>query len=151
MADRNPTSGRRAVPGDYIEIAAHQRNALYELVLDRLSGVGDISTELNNKDYAAAERIATRFGEDFRLMRDLGWDPNDDRETVRLTMPPLDLVRIAKRLRDDARGGIAGLEHERDSVGPPKFIEGYRIIQETCEDILMGVPAELDPGEDESA
>jgi hypothetical protein len=51
-------------------------------VLDCLSGVGDISTELDNKDYAAAERIATWFSEDFRLMRDLGWDPNDDRETV---------------------------------------------------------------------
>ena len=148
MADRNPTSGRRAVPADHIEIAAHQRDALYELVLDRLSGVGDISTELGNKDYAAAERIATRFSEDFRLMRDLGWDPNDDRETVELTLPPLELLRIAKRFRGDARGGIAGLEEERDSVGPPKFIEGYRIVQETCEDILMAVLADLDPGEE---
>ena len=139
------------MPRSNIAIATHQRDALYELVLDRLSGVGDISTELDNKDYAAAERIATRFSEDFRLMRDLGWDPNDDRETVELTLPPLELMRIAKRLRDDARGGIAGLEEERDSVGPPKFIEGYRIVREACEDILMAVLAELDPGEDEPA
>ncbi|HWM63992.1 MAG TPA: hypothetical protein VNP96_08405 [Solirubrobacterales bacterium] len=139
------------LPADHIEIAAHQRDALYGLVVDRLSGVGDISLALDNKDYAAAERIATRFGEDFRLMRDLGWDPSDDRETVELTLPPLELMRIAKRLRDDARGGIAGLEEERDSVGPPKFIEGYRIVRETCEDILMAVLADLDPGEDEPA
>jgi len=65
MANQNPTSGRQTVPGDHIEIAARQRDALCELVLDRLSSIGDISTELKNKDYAAAERIATRFGEDF--------------------------------------------------------------------------------------
>jgi hypothetical protein len=135
-----------------IKIAAHQRDALYELLRDRISAVGDIWTALDrNEDYATAERLATRFGEDFRLMRDLGWDPNDDRETVELTVPPLDLMRIAKRLRDDARGGIAGLEEERDSVGPPEFIEGFRVVRETCEDILMAVLAELDPGEDELA
>lgn len=135
-----------------IKIAAHQRDALYELLRDRISAVGDIWTALDrNEDYATAERLATRLGEDFRLMRDLGWDPNDDRETVELTVPPLDLMRIAKRLRDDARGGIAGLEEERDSVGPPEFIEGFRIVRETCEDILMAVLAELDPGEDEPA
>jgi len=135
-----------------IKIAAHQRDALYELLRDRISAVGDIWTALDrNEDYATAGRLATRFGEDFRLMRDLGWDPNDDRETVELTMPPLDLMRIAKRLRDDARGGIAGLEEERDSVGPPEFIEGFRVVRETCEEILMGVLAELDSGEGESA
>jgi hypothetical protein len=135
-----------------IKIAAHQRDALYELLRDHISAVGDIWTALDrNEDYATAERLATRFGEDFRLMRDLGWDPNDDRETVELTMPPLDLMRIAKRLRDDARGGIAGLEEERDSVGPPEFIEGFRVVRETCEEILMGVLAELDSGEDEPA
>jgi len=139
------------MPRSSIEIAAHQRDALYELVLDRLSSIGDISTELDNKDYAAAERIATRFGEDFRLMRDLGWDPSDDRETVELTLPPLELMRIAKRLRDDARGGIAGLVEERDSVCPPEVVEGYRIVREACEDILMAVLAELDPGEGEPA
>ena len=135
-----------------IKIAAHQRDALYELLRDRISAVGDIWTALDrNEDYATAERFATRFGEDFRLMRDLGWNPDDDRETVELTMAPLDLMRIAKRLRDDARGGIAGLEEERDSVGPPEFIEGFRIVRETCEDILMAVLAELDSGEDEPA
>jgi hypothetical protein len=135
-----------------IKIAAHQRDALYELLRDRISAVGDIWTALDrNEDYATAERLATRFGEDFRLMRDLGWDPNDNRETVELTVPPLDLMRIAKRLRDDARGGIAGLEEERDSVGPPEFIEGFRVVRETCEEILMGVLAELDSGEDEPA
>lgn len=133
-----------------IKIAAHQRDALYELLRDRLSAVGDICMALESEDYATVERLATRFGEDFRLMRDLGWNP-DDRETVELTMAPLDLMRIAKRLRDDARGGIVGLEEERDSVGPPEFIEGFRVVRETCEEILMAVLAELDSRENEPA
>jgi hypothetical protein len=134
-----------------IKIAARQRDALYQLVRDRLSAVNDIWLVLDRGDYATAERLASRFGEDFRLMRDLGWDPDDDREMVEFTMPTPDLMRIAKRLRDDARGGIAALEEERDSVGPPEFIEGYRTVRETCEDILMAVLAELDSGEDEAA
>jgi hypothetical protein len=28
-----------------------------------------------NKDFATAERLAIEFGEDFRLMEDLGWNP----------------------------------------------------------------------------
>lgn len=135
-----------------VKIAAHQRDALYELVRDGLSAVGDIWKVIDRQeDYATAERLATRFGEDFRLLHDLGWNPDDDRETVELTMPPLDLMRVARRLRDDARGGLAGLEEERDAVAPPQFIEGFRVVGETCEEILMAVLADLDAAEDESA
>lgn len=134
-----------------IKIAAPQRDALYELVRDGLSAVGDIWKALDrNEDYATAERLAARFGEDFRLMSDLGWNPSDDREVVELTMPPLDLMRIARRLRDDARGGLTGLEEDRDAVAPPEFIEGFRVVRETCEEILLALLVELDSGEDES-
>lgn len=39
------------------------------------------------KDYATAERLGIEFGEDFRLLQDLGWSEDDDRDRVELTMP----------------------------------------------------------------
>jgi len=125
------------MPRSTIKIVASQRDALYEQVCNHLAALGDLWTALDsNKDYATAERLAIEFGEDFRLMADLGWNPEDDRETVELTMPPLDLMEVAKRLRDDATGGLADITKERDSVAPPPTIAGYERTRETCEEIL---------------
>jgi hypothetical protein len=125
------------MPRSTIKIDGAQRDALYEQVCGHLSMLSDFQTVLESqRDYAAAERLAIEFGEDFRLMADLGWNPADSRDTVELTMPPLDLMEMAKRLRDDARGGLADVEKERDSVAPPDVISDYERVRETCEGIL---------------
>lgn len=125
------------MPRSTIKIDGAQRDALYEQVCGHLSMLGDFSTVLESqRDYATAERLAIEFGEDFRLMADLGWNPADSRDTVELTMPPLDLMEAAKRLRDDARGGLSDVKRERDSVAPPEVIETYEQTRETCEEIL---------------
>lgn len=123
-----------------IMIDADQRNALYEQVRDHLSGVGDLWTTLEDKkDYATAERLASEFGGEFRLMADLGWDPDDDRETVELTMAPLDLIEVATRLSENAKGGLADVEEEREAVAPPPLIEHYKLTLKTCEEILTAL------------
>jgi hypothetical protein len=125
------------MPRSTIKIDGAQRDALYEQVCGHLSMLGDFSIVLESqRDYATAERLAIEFGEDFRLMADLGWNPADSRDTVELTMPPLDLMEVAKRLRDGARGGLSDLKRERDSVAPPEVIETYEQTRETCEEIL---------------
>lgn len=61
--------------------------ALYEQVRNHLAAFGDLWLALEtDRDYANAKRLAVEFGEDFRLLEDLGWDPNDGRFTVELTM-----------------------------------------------------------------
>jgi hypothetical protein len=125
------------MPHSTIKIVASQRDALYEQVCNHLAALGDLWTALDsNKDYVTAERLAIEFGEDFRLMADLGWDPDDDRHSVELTMPPLDLMEVAKRLHEDAKGGLADVEKERTSVAPPDVVEGYERTRDTCEEIL---------------
>jgi hypothetical protein len=57
-------------------------------------------------------------------MADLGWQPQDARDTVELTMPPHDLMEIATRLCDEAHGSLANAEEDRESVAPP-VIKGY--------------------------
>ena len=99
--------------------------------------MGDLWIALDSQqDYATAERLAIEFGENFRLMADLGWNPKDDREAVELTMAPLDLMEVARRLCQDAQGGLAEMERERDLAAPPADIEGYERARDTCEEIL---------------
>jgi hypothetical protein len=125
------------MPCSTIKIDGAQRDALYEQVCGRFSMLGDFSTVLENqRDYVTAARLAIEFGEDFRLMADLGWNPADSRDSVELTMPPLDLMEMAKRLRDDAKGGLADVMKERDSVAPPEVIADYEQARDTCEEIL---------------
>jgi hypothetical protein len=58
-------------------------------VRNHLAALGDLWTVLDsNDDYATAERLSIEFGEDFELMHDLDWSPEDGRDTVELTMPP---------------------------------------------------------------
>jgi hypothetical protein len=54
------------------------------------SGPGD--------DFAKAERLGIEFGEDFRLLEDIGWEPEHDHATVALTMQPHDLMELLRRL-----------------------------------------------------
>lgn len=70
------------MPRSTIKIDGAQRDALYEQVCGHLSMLSDFQTVLESqRDYATAERLAIEFGEDFRLMADLGWNPADSRDT----------------------------------------------------------------------
>jgi hypothetical protein len=77
------------MPRPTLKIVASQRDALYEQVRNHLAALNDIWIAIEgNKDFATAEQLALEFAEDFRLMQDLGWDAEDPRDTVELTMPP---------------------------------------------------------------
>lgn len=145
MADRNPTSGRRAVPAGHIEISAHQRDALYELIRNHLGSVEDFFVALERtKDFAKAERLGLEFAEDFRLLQDIGWGEKDERETFELTMPAHDLMELLQRLHAEAvpvlvETGAEAESSREDAETNRRFQLGY----EVCNKLLD----ELDPRE----
>lgn len=58
-----------------------QRDGLFELVRNHLGAIGDVWIALEeNGDFATAERLGIEFGEDFRLLADIGWAADDDHE-----------------------------------------------------------------------
>ena len=126
------------MPRPTLQIVASQRDALYEQVRNHLGALNDVWIALEcKKDYATAERLAIEFGEDFRLMEDLGWDPMDGRDRVELTMPPHDLMEIARRLREEAKGGLSDAAAERrDTEEIEKSIENFESARDCCEEIL---------------
>lgn len=121
------------MPKSTATISAGQREVLYRLVLDHLSGIDDLQLALDQRDFATAERLGIEFGEDLRLMEDLGWDKKL-RDDVDLTMAPEDLAEILKRLLADAEGALRESEHETKEME-----EGDRVYQyalDTCKGVL---------------
>lgn len=126
-----------------------QRDGLYELIRNHLGAIGDVWIALEeSEDYATAERLAREFGEDFRLLEDIGWRPREDRGAFELTMAPYDLTEALKRLHDEAQEVLSGSETERrsqeeDAATDARFQVGLNV----CEKILV----ELDEREGERA
>lgn len=119
-----------------VTINGVQREVFYELVLDHLSGMADLSLALERGDFATAERLGIEFGEDLRLMEDLGWD-SAPRSDTDLTMPPEDLAEVLTRLKADAEGGLRESKDGRDaSAADEAARDRYRLALDTCNGLL---------------
>ena len=89
-----------------VTIARAQRDAIYEMVINHLTAIGDVWLSFDRREYATAKRMGREFGEDLRLLEDLGWGETIDRETVALTQPADELTRTLARLHKDASGSL---------------------------------------------
>lgn len=89
-----------------VTITRAQRDAIYEMVVNHLAGIGDVWISVQGGDFATAKRLGRDFAEYLRLLEDLGWTETSDRETVALTVPPDELTRTLARLHKDAAGSL---------------------------------------------
>lgn len=124
-------------------ITKEQRDGLYELVRHHLYSIDDLWTAFGrSRDYATAERLAIEFGEDFRLLTDIGWAANDDRASFELTMPPLDLTEALRRLRTEAETVLVESGTEREaSEDDARTDRRFQVGCDVCEKVLI----DLDP------
>jgi hypothetical protein len=122
-------------------ISAAQRDALYDQILDRLSGIGDIEIAIEAENYGAAERLGREYSDDLRLLLDdLGFGDGAE-GAVELTTPPCVLRRVLPRLRSLAEQHTARLVQEQAQA---RGIERRnRLVAETCARVL----AELRTGD----
>jgi hypothetical protein len=132
------------VPATTTIIDRDQREGLYELVRNHLGSIEDFFALERTKDFARAEQLAVEFGEDFRLLADIGWGEEDERERFDLTMPAADLMELLTRLHSEAvkvlvPSGDEAQSRREDAETDRRFQLGY----ETCTKLL----ADLDPRE----
>jgi hypothetical protein len=66
------------------------------------------------------------------MLDDLGWDPDDPRESFDLTLPPHDLFEALKRLRHDAEDGLAEKEEQRAREEPDEVKAYFESAREVC-------------------
>jgi len=114
-----------AMPSTTAKIDRDQRAGLYELVRNHLGAVGDIWIALEQtEDFATAERLGIEFGEDFRLLEDIGWSGESDRDSFDLTMPAHDLMELLQRLHGEAAliSQVAMRRGSSARYSPPSFL-----------------------------
>lgn len=125
------------MPTSTVTISGPQRQVFRAMLLDHLSGIGDVALAIEQEDYEAAERLGSDFREDLRLMADLGWEDEDLREAD-LTMPPAELAPLLRRLRADAEAGLAGSPAERESREEEERLRArYQYVLDTCDGLLV--------------
>ncbi len=131
------------MPETTITIDRSQRGGLYELVRNHLGGIEDFWVAMERtKDFATAERLGLEFGEDFRLLQDIGWSEYDVRVSYQLTMLPHDLMELLRRLHDEAAQVLIELGTEAQSGREDADTDRrFQIGREACEKVL----ADLDP------
>jgi hypothetical protein len=119
-------------------ITKEQRDGLYELVRHHLYSIDDLWTAFGrSRDYSTAERFALEFGEDFRLLADIGWAADDDRERFELTMPSLDLTELLRRLHAEAEKVLVESGTEREaSEDDARADERFQIGHDACEKVM---------------
>lgn len=127
-----------------VTITHAQRDAVYDQILDRLSGIEDIWLAASTQRYETADRLGRGYSDELRiLLEDLGWGDGPESETIELTTDGEVLRRVFTRLRDTAAeeradrqaGWTEGREHE----------ERNRLVEEACEVVLTSVDAEEVP------
>jgi hypothetical protein len=96
----------RRSPPQGIAIDRQQREAIYEEVINHLSGLGDVHINMRNGDHATAQRLRREFEEDLRLLDDLGWAEDELAESYELTMPTDQLARVIRRLHANTAGAL---------------------------------------------
>jgi hypothetical protein len=117
-----------------LTISAAHRDALYDQILDRLSGIGDIEVAIQAENYDDAERIGREYSDDLRLLLDDLGIGEGDGEPVELTTSPEVLRRVLPRLRQLALNYTAGLKAEMVEV--QKVSERNRLVSEACDAVL---------------
>jgi hypothetical protein len=118
-----------------VTITAEQRDALYDRILDRLSGIGDVWLAAKSQDFATAERLGREYSDELRLvLDDLGWGDGPDSGPVDLESSPDVLRRVFARLRD-----TTATERKAQATGwaeSRNLEERNRLVSEACANVL---------------
>lgn len=99
-----------------VRITAAERDALYEQIVVRLSGIDEVWIAAEAGDFARAGRVAREFGDYLLLiLEDLGWGEGGG-EPLELTTPPEVLRRVCTQMGGRAEGEREQQEAERSEV-----------------------------------
>jgi hypothetical protein len=132
------------MPDATLRIGRSERAALHQLLLQRLTGSTDPGLMIQREDFKSAERYGNEFAADVRLLNDLGWDPDDRRETFAVTMPPAELAEVMWRLRVNAEEGI----EEPEEVARGREEDAALLMQYTrARDVCLALIDRLGAGD----
>src|SRR6476469_6328620 len=126
------------------EITCEERNALYDQLLSHLSGVDDLRAAFEAEEFDRAKRLGVEFGDDLRLMQDLGWGDSPPSSMITLTMPVNELRRVFMRLRSTVEDLRRHEEREEAVINNELHRQREQVAQVTqaCDRVLGAMGAE---------
>jgi hypothetical protein len=115
-------------------ITARQRDALYDQIVERLSGIDDIWLAVCAENYEAAARLGCAYSDELRLLTDdLGWGEGPG-EVIELSAPPDVLRRALSRLRDAAMSHAASQQKDWSEFRESEARN--HLVVEACSQVL---------------
>lgn len=124
--------------GQGLPITGAQRQALCELMAYRLFLVGDRRLARAQLEGAPPEQLAEEFGQDLRLMLDIGWD-RDEGGPVVLTMEPRSLERTLRRMRQDAVDALAQTANQGPNETDEERAARFATAERVCDELLAAL------------
>jgi hypothetical protein len=123
-----------------LTISGEQRDALYEELLDRLTGIDGVWLAIDEEnDLEKADQRAREFAGYLRLIfEDLGWGDHGP-PLVELTMPPDELSQTISRLRVQAAERYEEERAEQEAFRTRW--EHTALVRETCDEVLKRLGA----------
>jgi hypothetical protein len=96
-----------------VRVTAAERDALYEQVFIRLSGIDTVWFAAQGEEWDKADRLAREYVDELRLLlEDLGWGEGSG-EDLQLRTPPDILRRVLTRMQEGAEEQQVVEEEER--------------------------------------
>ncbi len=130
-----------------LTITADQRVPIYHQTILHLSGIGDVYGAYERAEYAVAVRFADEYIGDLLLLADLGWVPDDSRESFELTMPADELTLVLRRLQGEAEGGLSEPEERRAAEEAEEVRSAYQRTSEVCAELIAALYPDSGRGE----
>jgi hypothetical protein len=124
------------LPRTTLTITGPQRAAIYRQVIQNLSGIGDVYGEYVAGNIAVAESLADDFVDDLRLLEDIGWSPEDPRESFELTVAADELVSMLRRLCEEVKDGLDDPDQGRAEEEAAKVRADYERTGEVCAELI---------------
>jgi hypothetical protein len=117
-------------------ITPEQRDAIYELVREELTGFEDLMRAVDRGDLETAYRLGRLHSDCLRLIMDgVGWGEHHGRR-VSLSIPEEELQGILRRLRDRAANLY---ERERPEMEELQIWERTGLVRDTCDELLANM------------
>lgn len=120
-----------------LTITSEQRDALYEGILDHLSGIGDLWIAVESGNLSRANRLGHEFSDDLRfVLDDLGFGEGTG-ATIELKTPPDVLSRVLSRLESQA-DAVHQTEAEERAADHPEDARN-QLVRDTCRQLLRNL------------
>jgi hypothetical protein len=121
-----------------ITASASQRTALRDLMAYRLFVIGDRRLAAAVIEGTPHEQLAAEFGEDLRLMGDVGWDQAEHSEVV-LTMERRLLELTLRRMRQDAVEAQTQTVPQRPTETDEERTARFKLAEQVCDELLAAL------------